>query len=53
MMHEKKQSTHKAPDLTKMQAVVIDNRTTIYIAADADPKEAKKRYLERPQYGKH
>lgn len=52
-MYEKKQAIHKAPDLTKMQAVVIDNRTTIYIAVDADPKEARKRYNTRPAYGKH
>ncbi len=47
-MHEKKQITHRPPDLSKMQAVVIDARTTIYIAHDADPKEAKKRYLSVP-----
>jgi hypothetical protein len=47
-MYEKKQIVHKTPDLTKMQAVVIDLRTVIYISVDADPKEAKKRYLSRP-----
>lgn len=48
MMNTKKQTASKAPDLTKMQAVIIDSRTIIYIATDADPKEAKKRYLDRP-----
>jgi hypothetical protein len=47
-MYEKKQVIHKTPDLTKMQAVVIDLRTVIYIAVDADPKEARERYLSRP-----
>lgn len=46
-MYEKKQVVFKAPDLTHMQAVVIDPRTTIYIAQGADPKEAKSRYFER------
>jgi hypothetical protein len=47
-MYEKKQPIHKTPDLTKMQAVIIDHRTTVYITLDADPKEAKRRYLSRP-----
>ena len=46
-MFEKKQSNFKTPDLSKMQEVVIDNRTKIYIALDADPAEAKSRYLSR------
>ena len=52
-MFEKKQVVHKAPDLTKMQVVVIDSRTTIYIALDADPMDARKRYHTRSAYGKH
>jgi hypothetical protein len=47
-MYEKKQVVHKTPDLTKMQAVVIDARTVIYIAEGSNPKEAKERYLSRP-----
>ena len=47
-MYEKKVIIHKTPDLAKMQAVVIDQRTIIYIAIDADPKEAKQRYMSRP-----
>ena len=46
-MHDKKTATFKSPDLEKLQAVVIDLRTRIYIAAGADPEEANKRYLAR------
>jgi hypothetical protein len=46
-MYEKKQNNIKSPDLKMMQAVVIDVRTKIYIALDADPEEARNRYLSR------
>ncbi len=46
-MYNKKQSVFKSPDLQKLQEVVIDLRTKIYIAIDADPEEAKTRYLSR------
>ncbi len=46
-MYEKKQTTTKAPDLSKLQAVVINLRTVIYIEVGANPEEAKKRYLSR------
>jgi hypothetical protein len=46
-MSEKKQNNFESPNISKLQAVVIDYRTTIYIAMGADPKEAKKRYLDR------
>lgn len=46
-MYEKKQKTFESPDLTKMQEVVIDHRTKIYIAVGADPEEARTRYLSR------
>jgi hypothetical protein len=46
-MIEKKQNNFKTPDLSKMQEVVINPRTKIYIAVDADPEEAKSRYLLR------
>ncbi len=46
-MYEKKQNSFKSPDLTKSQEVVIDGRTRIYIALDADPVEAKNRFLSR------
>ncbi len=46
-MNRKKQNNYVSPDVGKLQEVVIDFRTKIYIALDADPKEAKKRYLLR------
>lgn len=47
MMYDKKNATFKSPDLEKLQAVVINMRTTIYIPVDADPGEARQRYLAR------
>ena len=44
---DKKQATFKSPNLSKMQEVIIDDKTRIYIDADADPVEGRKRYLER------
>jgi len=44
-MYEKKTSVYKSPDLANLKAVVIDHRTTIYIAQDVDPEEARIRYL--------
>jgi hypothetical protein len=46
-MSEKKGVNYESPNVNKLQAVVIDHKTTIYIAMDADPVEAKKRYLFR------
>lgn len=46
-MFDKKQNNFKSPDLSKLQEVVIDMRTKIYIAVGADPEEAKSRYLAR------
>jgi hypothetical protein len=46
-MSEKKAVLFESPNLSKLQSVVIDSKTTIYIALDADPVEAKKRYLTR------
>jgi putative ubiquitin-RnfH superfamily antitoxin RatB of RatAB toxin-antitoxin module len=46
-MVEKKQNIFKSPDITKLQEVVIDGKTIIYIPLDADPEEARNRYLER------
>jgi hypothetical protein len=46
-MFEKKQHEFKTPDLSKMQEVVIDVKTRIYIPVGADPKEAKSRYFSR------
>ena len=44
---EKSQPVHKSPDLSKMQEVIIDSRTRIYVSPDVDPEEARKRYLAR------
>jgi hypothetical protein len=46
-MSEKKGVNFESPNTNKMQAVVIDSKTTIYIALAADPEEAKERYLSR------
>lgn len=46
-MYDKKTNTFKSPDLTKLQEVVIDGRTRIYIEKGADPEEARQRYLSR------
>ncbi len=44
MMQSKRQPNFKSPDVSKMQEVIIDYKTRIYIDANADPEEAKKRY---------
>ena len=46
-MQEKKQPVFKTPDITRMQEVVINDRTKIYIAIGADPEEARSRYWAR------
>jgi len=46
-MLERKQNIFKTPDITKMQEVVINTRTKIYIAVGADPEEARSRYWAR------
>jgi hypothetical protein len=46
-MYEKKPAVYKSPDLAVMKAVIIDHRTTIYVALSVDPEEAKTRYLSR------
>jgi hypothetical protein len=40
-------TTFKSPDLSKLKAVIIDHRTTIYIAQEADSEEARDKYLSR------
>lgn len=47
VMSEKKQNSFDSPDVKKLQAIQIDEKTTIFVAKDADPEEAKKRYLSR------
>ena len=46
-MQDKKQIIFKTPDISKMQEVVINHRTKIYIAMEADPEEARSRYWAR------
>jgi hypothetical protein len=46
-MQERKQIIFKTPDVSKMQEVVINHRTKIYIAVGADPEEARARYWAR------
>jgi hypothetical protein len=46
-MPEKKMNILKSPDLSRLREVIIDKRTKIYIAQDADVEEAKTRYLFR------
>jgi hypothetical protein len=46
-MFEKKTIDVKSPDLSKLMEVIIDHRTRIYIAPDADIEKAKERYLNR------
>jgi len=40
-------STFKSPDLSKLVAVTIDHRTTIYIAQGADIDKARDKYFAR------
>jgi hypothetical protein len=46
-MLEKKPNNIKSPDLSKLKEVIIDHRTKIYIAPEADAEEARSRYLSR------
>lgn len=46
-MQERKQIVFKTPDITKMQEVVINYRTKLYIAIDADPELARSKYWAR------
>ena len=45
-MYEKKTISFVSPDLKKLQAVIIDARTTIFIDKYADPIEARRRYAQ-------
>jgi hypothetical protein len=47
LQDQKKRITFKTPDIHKMQEVIIDNRTKIYIALGADPDEARIRYKNK------
>ena len=52
MIYDKKQANFKSPDLSKLQEVVINFKTRIYIAVGADPEEAKERYFARLEFKK-
>lgn len=47
MKEKKANNTYTSPDLTKMQAVIIDVKTTLYIAINANPKTARSNYFSR------
>jgi hypothetical protein len=47
MHDQKKHVSFKTPDLGKMQEVIIDEKTKIYIAADASAEEARERYMTK------
>ena len=44
---DKKKVVGKTPNVSKMQEVIIDGKTRIYIDIDADPEVARSRYLAR------
>ena len=46
-MHNKKQIKFESPDLRDLQAVVINDKTTIYIKRGTNVEEARNRYLSR------
>jgi len=48
-MQEKKTTIFKTPDITRLQEVIINPRTKIYIAIGADPEEARSRYIARQE----
>jgi len=43
-MFEKKQSSFNSPDMSKLKAVVINEKTRIYVPLDVDPEIARARY---------
>ena len=44
---DKRQPKARTPNVSKMQEVVIDGKTSIFIDIDADPELARSRYLAR------
>jgi hypothetical protein len=46
----KKATMIKSPDISKLQEVIIDRRTRIYITPGADIEEARNRYMSRNSY---
>lgn len=53
-MSDKKANNFQPPDLNKLQAVIVDHRTTIYIPLGADKEKAKNRCLHQmnSKYGR-
>ena len=47
---KKTPSIFKSPDMSKLKEVVIDHRTRIFIAHDADPVEARDRFIAKFNY---
>lgn len=47
----KEKKISKSPDVSKMQMVVIDQKTKIFIAMDASADDARQRYMDH-QAGK-
>ena len=41
------QNNFTSPDISKLQEVVINFRTKIYVGLDEDPEEAKQRYISK------
>lgn len=48
-MFEKKTAEIKSPDLKKMQEIIIDLRTRIYVPIGEDPRKARERYMTKFQ----
>jgi hypothetical protein len=46
-MYRKSQPVAVSPDIQNLKEVIIDFRTKIYIDKDADPEEARERYMSR------
>jgi len=44
---KEKQNNYNSPDMSKLQEVTIDYRTKIYISPEADPSEARSRFITR------
>jgi hypothetical protein len=44
---QKKHVSFKAPDIDKMQEVIIDGKTKLYIASHASAEAARNRYYDK------
>lgn len=50
MNFQTKANMIKSPDISKLQEVIIDHRTRIYITPGADVEKARDRYLSRNSF---